>query len=237
MIAKALIAQVQDNISSTKGTNLNNKCNFQELYPLKESTPPELEDRDVEQHEAPIIQGKKISDLLHHLETHSSVGSDGIHPRLLRELGIVLAELLSIIYQQSWPTGEVPGVCRLVNVLLRYKKSWKVVMRNYRAVSLTLLLGKVMVQIILCSIMWYMQDSQRTRPGKRGLMKGRSCFTNFVFSYDKVTFLVNEGKDEMLNYLDCSKAFDTVSHSVLLGKLADHGLDKCILHWVKNLAG
>ncbi|NXN44490.1 RTJK polymerase, partial [Rhinoptilus africanus] len=30
------------------------------------------------------------------------------------------------------------------------------------------------------------------------------------------------------------KAFDTVSHSILLEKLAAHGLDKCTLHWVKN---
>ena len=35
-------------------------------------------------------------------------------------------------------------------------------------------------------------------------------------------------------YLDFSKAFDTVSHSILLEKLAAHGLDKCTLCWVKN---
>jgi len=35
-------------------------------------------------------------------------------------------------------------------------------------------------------------------------------------------------------YLDFSKAFDTVSHSILLEKLADHGLDGCTLCWVKN---
>jgi len=35
-------------------------------------------------------------------------------------------------------------------------------------------------------------------------------------------------------YLDFSKAFDTVPHSILLEKLAAHGLDGCTLHWVKN---
>ena len=35
-------------------------------------------------------------------------------------------------------------------------------------------------------------------------------------------------------YLDFSKAFDTVSHSILLEKLAAHGLDGCTLRWVKN---
>ncbi|KAK4832951.1 hypothetical protein QYF61_026607 [Mycteria americana] len=35
-------------------------------------------------------------------------------------------------------------------------------------------------------------------------------------------------------YLDFSKAFDMVSHSILLEKLAAHGLDGSVLHWVKN---
>ena len=35
-------------------------------------------------------------------------------------------------------------------------------------------------------------------------------------------------------YLDFSKAFDFVSHSTRLEKLAAHGLDRCSLCWVKN---
>ncbi|NXC50121.1 RTJK polymerase, partial [Penelope pileata] len=31
-----------------------------------------------------------------------------------------------------------------------------------------------------------------------------------------------------------SKAFDAVSHSILLGKLAAHSLDTCTLCWIKN---
>ncbi|KAK4806756.1 hypothetical protein QYF61_005552 [Mycteria americana] len=46
--------------------------------------------------------------------------------------------------------------------------------------------------------------------------------------------LVDEGKAVDVVYLDFSKAFDTVSHSILLEKLAAHGLDGCTLCWVKN---
>ncbi|KAK4833030.1 hypothetical protein QYF61_027412 [Mycteria americana] len=84
--------------------------------------PTELEDRDREQNEAPIIQGEMVSDLLHHLDTHRSMGPDGIHPRVLRELAEVLTKPLSIVYQQSWLTGEVPVDCRLANVIPIYKK-------------------------------------------------------------------------------------------------------------------
>ncbi|KAK4811035.1 hypothetical protein QYF61_015739 [Mycteria americana] len=49
-----------------------------------------------------------------------------------------------------------------------------------------------------------------------------------------VTRLVDEGKAVDVVYLDFSKAFDTVSHRILLEKLAAHGLDGCTLRWVKN---
>ena len=83
-----------------------------------------------------------------------------------------------------------------------------------------------------------MQDNQGIRPSQHGFAKGRSCLTNLISFYDQVTHLVDEGKAVDVIYLDFSKAFDTIFHSILLEKLASPGLDKCTLHWVKNwLAG
>jgi len=120
--------------------------------------PPELE--DTEQNEAPIIQGEMVSDLLHHLDTHKSMGPDGIHPRVLRELAEALTMTLSIIYEQPWLTGEVPVDWRLVNVTPIYKKGRKENLGNYRAISLTAVPGKVMEQIILSAITCHTQDNQ-----------------------------------------------------------------------------
>ncbi|KAK4810586.1 hypothetical protein QYF61_007323 [Mycteria americana] len=201
--------------------------------------PPELEDRDGEQNEAPIIQGEMVSDLLRHtvsdhLDTHKSTGPDGIHPRVLRELAEVLTKPLSILYQQSWLNREGPADWKLANVMPIYKKGWKEDPGNYRPLSLTLVPGKVMEQIILSAIRRHVQDNQLIRPSQHGFMKGRSCLTNLISFYDKVTHLVEEGKAVDVVYLDFSKAFDTVSHSILLEKLAAHGLDGCTLRWVKN---
>ena len=79
-----------------------------------------------------------------------------------------------------------------------------------------------------------MQDNQGIRPSQHGFMKGRSCLTNLISFYDQVTHLVDEGKAVHVIYLDFSKAFDTVSHSILLEKLEAHALDRCTLRWVKN---
>ncbi|KFV52859.1 hypothetical protein N328_12805, partial [Gavia stellata] len=94
------------------------------------------------------------------LDTHKSMGPDGIHPRVLREVVEVLTKTLSVIYQQSWLTGEVPADWRLANVMPIYKKGQKEYPGNYTPTSLTLVLGNVMEQIILSAIMWHIQDNQ-----------------------------------------------------------------------------
>ncbi|KAK4810980.1 hypothetical protein QYF61_014452 [Mycteria americana] len=55
--------------------------------------------------------------------------------------------------------------------------------------------------------------------------------TNLISFYDKMTHLADEGKAVDVVYLDFSKAFDTISHSILLEKLAAHGLDGCTVRW------
>ncbi|KAK4831113.1 hypothetical protein QYF61_015416 [Mycteria americana] len=171
--------------------------------------PPELEDRDGDQTGAPIIQGEM-------------------------ELAEVLTKPLSIIYQQSWLTGEVPVDWRLANVTPIFRKGQKEDPGNYRPGSLTSVPGKLMEQIILSAITRHVEDNQGIKPSQHGFRKSRSCLTNLISFYDKVTRLMDEGKAVDVVYLDFSKAFDTVSHSILLEKLAAHGLDGCTLRWVKN---
>ncbi|KAK4828570.1 hypothetical protein QYF61_027660 [Mycteria americana] len=113
-------------------------------------------------------------------------------------------------------------------------QGWKEDPGNYRPVSLTSVPGKLMEQIILSAITQHVENNQGIKPSQHGFRKGRSCLTNLISFYDKVTPLVDEGKAVDVVYLDFSKAFDTVSHSILLEKLAAHGLDGCTHHWVKN---
>ena len=149
-----------------------------------------------------------------------------------RELAEEIAEPLSIIYQRSLLMGEVPEEWRLANVTPIYKKGCREDLGNYRPVSLTSVPGKIMEQIPLREITRHVRDKRGSSPSQHGFTKGRSCLTNLISFYDPVTRLVDEGKAVDVVYLDFSKAFDTVSHSILLQKLALRGLDQYTLGWM-----
>jgi len=83
---------------------------------------------------------------------------------VLRELAEEMVKPLSIICQQSWLTGEVPDEWRLATVTPIYKKGQKEDTGNYRPVSLTLVLGKIMEQFILSAFTGHVKDSQGIRP-------------------------------------------------------------------------
>jgi len=80
----------------------------------------------------------------------------------------------------------------------------------------------------------HVKDNQGIRPSQHGFMKGRSCLANLISFYDQMTHLVDKGKAVDVIYLDLTKVFDTVLHSILLEKLSAHGLDGRTLRWVKN---
>jgi len=157
---------------------------------------------------------------------------DEIHLGVLKELVEVIAKPIPIIYQYSQSSAEVPEDWRLASGTPIYKKGHKEVLGIYRPVSLISVPGKVMEQIVLRLITWYLHGNQVIR--LYGFTEGRSCLTNLIFFYDLVTCLRDEEKAVDIVYLDFSKAFDTVSLGILLEKLTAHGLDRYTLCWVRS---
>uniref|UniRef100_A0A493TRX7 Reverse transcriptase domain-containing protein n=1 Tax=Anas platyrhynchos platyrhynchos TaxID=8840 RepID=A0A493TRX7_ANAPP len=157
-----------------------------------------------------------------------------MHPCVLRELAEVITEPLFIIFERSWRTGEVPEDWRIANVTPVFKKGKKDDPGNYRPVSLTSVPGKVLEQFVMDAISKQLEEKKVMRSSQHGFTKGKSCLTNLVAFYDGITSWVDEGRAVDVIYLDFSKAFDTVSHDILLAKLRKCGTDEWTARWIEN---
>jgi len=153
---------------------------------------------------------------------------------VLRELADVIAEPLSIIFERSWRTGEVPEYWRKANVTPIFKKDKKEDPGNYRPVSLTSIPGKMMEQFMLEVIIKQVEEQKVIRSSQHGYIEGKSCLTNLIAFYDGMTVWVDERRAMDVVYLDFSKAFDTVSHNMLIGKLRKCGLHEWTVRWIEN---
>ncbi|CAM4614120.1 unnamed protein product [Lepidochelys olivacea] len=180
----------------------------------------------------PSVKKEMVQDYLEKLDMHKSMGPDALHPRVLKELADVIAEPLAIIFENSWRSGEVPEDWKKANVVPNFKKGKKEDPGNYRPVSLTSVPGKIMEQVLKESILKHLEERKVIRNSQHGFTKGKSCLTNLIAFYDEITGSVDEGKAVDVLFLDFSKAFDTVSHSILVSKLKQYGLDTT--RWVES---
>ena len=176
----------------------------------------------------------KVKKVILGLKAGSAPGPDGISPLFLKKTVDIISIPLAHIFNQSLATGEVPQGWRDSNISPIFKAGSKKSPSNYRPVSLTSIISRVFEKIIFQQLQEYMEATEALPPNQHGFRQGKSCVTNLLEFFDKVTKLLDQKQPVDLIYLDFSKPFDKVSHQFLLHKLESIGVSGKLLTWISN---
>jgi len=116
-----------------------------------------------------------VQKLLANLNPSKAAGPDNLSPRVLKELSDVLADPLARLFRKSLAIGHVPMDWNHANVTPVFKKGQKYLCSNYRPISLTRVISKVMEHIICSSLMNHAKHHNILYPLQHGVRPGRSC--------------------------------------------------------------
>ena len=175
-----------------------------------------------------------VEKLLSGLKPNKASGPDGVTPRVLKQCSAGIAPILREIFQRSVSTGDLPSDWLNANVSPIYKKNDRSIPGNYRPVSLTSVVCKVLEHILHRHIMKHFEKHNILADQQHGFRKGRSCETQLAALVDDLHQIVDDRGQADLVIMDFSKAFDTVPHQRLLAKLHHLGIRNCMLSWIRT---
>ena len=180
------------------------------------------------------ITSDDVYDKIIKLKDGKAPGDDGFVPEFLKCLANVVSVPLAVIYNKSIAEGIVPQEWKRANVTPLFKKGSRSEPGNYRPVSLTSYLGKILEAILKESILDHLSSHSLLNVSQHGFLSNKSCLTNLLEFLEYVTDAVDHGKPVDVIYLDFQKAFDKVPHQRLLAKLKAHGISGSILNWISE---
>ena len=176
-------------------------------------------------------------DVLHVInktKTNKTPGPDKIAPKILKEVNNGIVKPLTDCFNKSINMGKVPQEWKLANVTPIFKKGSKSSPGNYRPISLTSIVCKLMETIIRDKIVKHLEENNLLNDSQHGFRSKRSCLTNLLDFFYDIFKMYDEEKAVDVVYLDFQKAFDKVPHKRLLAKIKAHGIDGKVLSWLEN---
>lgn len=172
---------------------------------------------------APAIE-KEVDKYISELKSNSSPGPDGLSAHVLKQFRHYLKTPLLYIINLCLASALFPDCCKIATVIPLFKKGDRTNMENYRPISLTSNVGKLIEKAIKTRVVAFLEQSHFFADNQFGFRTGRS-------TQDAVTELtsllykdIDNDHHPLCIFIDLQKAFDTVPHDILLDKLEQAGL-------------
>ena len=181
-----------------------------------------------------IITPEVILKKLKDLKVDKSCGPDEVHPFIMKNCAQILVKPLTIIFQTSLQQGTLPSIWKHGRISPLFKKGKRNIPANYRPVTLTSIICKILESIIVDSIIDHITFNSLQDKNQHGFTKFRSTITNLLQAMNIWTDALSHGFPVDIVYFDYEKAFDKVPHQRLLRQLQSLGITSKPLKWIQD---
>ena len=181
----------------------------------------------------PKFSVTEVSHVLLNLIPNKASAPNDLSPKILSKCAHLLAPSLCVLFNVSIATHTVPSEWKQTNVVPVFKKGDKHSVKNYRPISLLCVVSKVMERCIFNHL--YPFVAPFIHHLQHGFMKHKSCTSQLLKVYNTIGSILDKGGQIDIIFLDFSKAFDCIDHTMLLYKLHNlFGIGGNLLMWIQD---
>jgi hypothetical protein len=173
----------------------------------------------------------EVLSIVSNLSNSHTITPDGFSARTIKVLGKALAEPLSRLFELFFMHAYIPGEWKIGVVTPVHKNGLRSSVSNYRPISITSVLCRVMERIIKKQTMCYMTLNNYLCEEQHGFQERRSTTTSLMESTLNWVEHIDDGSSMDVLYFDLAKAFDSVVHSKIIEKLKFYGISDNLLRW------
>lgn len=207
---------------------------FESVYVDNIPKPNSSDHQSVPSRMPPIaIHLDDIKRVLQSLDSSSAAGLDNLHPMLLKSCAAQLSYPLFKLFSMSLQQRQLPAVWKKSMIIPIFKKGSRYIPLNYRPVSLTSVPCKCLERVIAKHLYEYLEEHNILSDHQFGFRTGRSTMDQMILVYNDISLWLDEGTAVDLVLFDFSKAFDVVSHDILLDKLSLLGIHTDLVAWTR----
>ena len=134
----------------------------------------------------------------------------------------------------SLRTGSFPNQWKHATVIPLHKGGNKLELRNYRPISLLPVPSKLIERVVSNQLTSHLESNQLLYRHQSGFRRLHSTTTTLLYATNVWSQASDNGMCVGVLFLDVAKAFDSVNHSILLGKLPNFGFDQSAIAWFRS---